>query len=46
MVRYYLHVVAALFVTSGTARALVRGAFADTALGTFGAAHGTAGAAA
>lgn len=26
--------------------ALVRGAFADTALGTFGAAHGTAGAAA
>lgn len=43
----YLHLrAAALFVTSGTARALVRGTFADTALGTFGAAHGAAGAAA
>lgn len=47
MVQYYLHVGAALFLTSGTARALVRGgAFTDTALGAFGTAHRAAGAAA
>ena len=32
--------------TSGTAAALVRGPFADAALGTLGTAHGAAGAAA
>ena len=43
-----LHLGAALssVLPSGTARALVRGPFADTALGTLGAAHGAAGAAA
>lgn len=37
---------AALSLALGTTRAFVGGAFADTALGTFGAAHGAAGAAA
>lgn len=32
----------AVFLTSGTAHALVQGTFADTALGTFGAAYGAA----
>ena len=35
-----------LSTTSGTAAALVRGPFADAALGTLGTAHGAAGAAA
>lgn len=38
----YLQVGTALFLTSGTTHALVQGAFADTALGTFGAAYGAA----